>query len=703
MGKLRNRKDFWKKTVLVFATAILCLLPVDIAYANSAPPPSVVWLTFDYKTAQPPQLLGIQLIACMTADCELSVLLQQYGTCDGVGCAKLPLIQSDRPSEFVCAANICRSAVSPTHGGTDFKLVVQFSDRVRSSDVISKLPSSYAEAKAWHVIVRETDLVIVLDTATPARHNPLKLFSNNFWWIGLSIAVELLVASLCFQIWARTDIRRLMGRLLIIFLVNLVSLPVVWLFFPSLGKFQSGGSRGLGIFVLVAAIIFAVLLAGIYRSENKTRRRMIILTIISLPGILFCYLALSFVTGFGSSSITIQGLPFDLAIIAAEVFAVVFEAILVTILSKRSIPLRLIWVTSLLMNSASFISGQVLTGTLESIPLLFPNKIDSSVPLATPLTSAATPISTIMVEPNVWISLGLEKGDISALVIDPKTPTTLYVAASFGNVVNGVLKSADGGKNWMLISSDRDVISLVIDPVTPTTLYAVTRWDGVFKSTDGGENWNPANTGFTQVRVGNLAIDPLTPTTLYVDTYGGIFKSTDGGGNWIALHADLESAIYALEVDPKTPTTLYAGTSHGVFKSTDGGKNWKTINTGLPSGKTSGTISTLVINPTTPNILYAGTFGSGLFISTNGGKNWINTGLIHSFVYALVIDPLTPTNLYAGADEGMFKSTDGGKNWSTINTGLTDTGVFALAIDPLTPTILYAGTTKGVFVIRQGK
>src|SRR3954462_13628866 len=37
------------------------------------------------------------------------------------------------------------------------------------------------------------------------------------------------------------------------------------------------------------------------------------------------------------------------------------------------------------------------------------------------------------------------------------------------------------------------ITALAIDPVTPTTLYAVTWSNGMFKSTNGGGNWNAVN------------------------------------------------------------------------------------------------------------------------------------------------------------------------------------------------------------------
>jgi photosystem II stability/assembly factor-like uncharacterized protein len=298
---------------------------------------------------------------------------------------------------------------------------------------------------------------------------------------------------------------------------------------------------------------------------------------------------------------------------------------------------------------------------------------------------------------NVWASIGPEGENISALAIDPATPTTLYA----GTNGSGVFKSMNGERNWSTVNTGLTnlyVHTLVIDPATPTTLYAGTG-DGVFKSTDGGGNWNAINTGLTNTDVSTLAIDPATPTILYAGTNGGVFKSTDGGGNWDAINTGLTNTdVSTLAIDPATPTILYAETEDGVFKSTDGGENWNAINTDIP-GNTH--VYALAIDPATPTTLYAGT-GSGVFKSTNNGGNWnaVNTGLTNIDVSTLAIDPATPTTLYAGTGGGVFKSTDGGENWSEFNTGLTDLNVRILAINPKMPTALYAGTGgSGVFIM----
>ena len=111
--------------------------------------------------------------------------------------------------------------------------------------------------------------------------------------------------------------------------------------------------------------------------------------------------------------------------------------------------------------------------------------------------------------------------------------------------------------------------ALAIDPVTPSTLYAGTVAEGVFRSTNGGDSWETINTGLTDLEVHALEIDPITPPTLYAGTTAlGVFRSSNGGNSWEAINTGLtDLVVRALEIDPLNPSTLYAATSSaGVFK-----------------------------------------------------------------------------------------------------------------------------------------
>jgi hypothetical protein len=173
----------------------------------------------------------------------------------------------------------------------------------------------------------------------------------------------------------------------------------------------------------------------------------------------------------------------------------------------------------------------------------------------------------------------------------------------------GGVPSVHAGINvWTSIGPDGGGIisALALDPLTPTTLYAGT--DGIFKSTDGGATWQAASTGLTNnLDVLTLAIDPATSTTLYAGA-AGVFKSIDGGATWHGASTGLPTtlAVLTLATAFTAPTTLYAGTSgDSAFAMT--------IATGLilsgPSPCLAGTTNTLEVIGATPFATIAFAYG----------------------------------------------------------------------------------------------
>jgi photosystem II stability/assembly factor-like uncharacterized protein len=354
---------------------------------------------------------------------------------------------------------------------------------------------------------------------------------------------------------------------------------------------------------------------------------------------------------------------------------------------------------------------------------------------------------------------------VPALALDPTTPGTLYAAASAAPFTTRtrIFKSTDAGDTWSAavdagLPIFTDVSALVLDPTAPGTLYAATDGGGVFKSTDAGGSWRAANTGlphlpsvaalalahtapgmlyvtvnvtdpesgsllFKSTNAGDtwsaaanrglpgnasvsaLALDPTMPGTLYAAGEGPVFKSTDGGGTWNAADTGLDAVfVRALTLAPGAPRALYAGTDGGVFKSTDGGATWNAPKSGLPR------INALAVDPTAPDTIYAATgdcnesdgCSGGIFKSIDGANTWnaTDTGLPSGAVISmLAVDPNTTATLYAGTlysgidheESGVFKSTDGGGTW--VATAFHDQQyVTALAVDPRAGGILYIGT-----------
>jgi photosystem II stability/assembly factor-like uncharacterized protein len=135
------------------------------------------------------------------------------------------------------------------------------------------------------------------------------------------------------------------------------------------------------------------------------------------------------------------------------------------------------------------------------------------------------------------------EGFVSAMVVNAQRPQTLFLGSE-----RGVFRSTDAARTWRPTSVGlpvygsapyffSHVTALAIDPTTPSTLYTGTyESDGLFKTVDGGSQWTaigPPGRG----NVSALALDPTDPETIYagMSAEATAFKSTDGGRTWTAL------------------------------------------------------------------------------------------------------------------------------------------------------------------------
>jgi photosystem II stability/assembly factor-like uncharacterized protein len=124
-------------------------------------------------------------------------------------------------------------------------------------------------------------------------------------------------------------------------------------------------------------------------------------------------------------------------------------------------------------------------------------------------------------------STGLPDGGVSALAIDPQNPDTVYAGLSGGSGREGVYKSVDGGATWNSFSSglrlSRWVTALAIDPRYPSVLYVATD-RGVFDTADGGASWTELDGGPRFGSISALTIDPQDSNKVYAAGNGGLFR-----------------------------------------------------------------------------------------------------------------------------------------------------------------------------------
>ncbi len=279
--------------------------------------------------------------------------------------------------------------------------------------------------------------------------------------------------------------------------------------------------------------------------------------------------------------------------------------------------------------------------------------------------------------------------------------TKVFRLANKDNPTVGLFSTSDKGKTWQHYGWKYiKCFSVSLARLKDRQVFYLSCGNGVHRSTDGGKNW-VITTGWNITECLKTAIDPSNPDVVYAATAYGIFKTTDGGQTWGEKNRGLTSTFTpTVVIDPKDHNLLFCATEAGVHRSRDGGENWE------PIGLLGLGIRTLIQHPAQPNLLAAGTEDDGVFLSEDYGRTWqqkIN-GLTHRTVYALAFAPQNPAILYAGTFRGgIFKSTDRGENWQAVNSGLRVLDIHALLVDPSDPNTIYAGTLDdGLWLSENG-
>jgi photosystem II stability/assembly factor-like uncharacterized protein len=326
-------------------------------------------------------------------------------------------------------------------------------------------------------------------------------------------------------------------------------------------------------------------------------------------------------------------------------------------------------------------------------------------------------------------------GRIIDIAVDPRSPSTWYVAAASG----GVWKTVNAGTTWTPIFEGQGSYSIgciTIDPRNPLVLWvgsgennsqrSVSYGDGLYKSTDGGKSWE--NVGLKKSEhIGKIVVDPRDSNTVYVAAQGplwsaggdrGLYKTTDGGKTWKAVLAISENTgVSDVVLDPRNPDVLYAaayqrrrhiwtlidgGPEGGIHKSTDGGATWKKLAGGLPRGDV-GRIG-LAIAPTRPDTVYAtveaANRSGGFFRSTDGGGNWEKrsdtVASSPQYYQEIFVDPGDVDRVYS-MDVFIVVTENGGGEFHPLGEKDKHVDNHALWIDPASSDHLLVGCDGGLY------
>ncbi len=309
---------------------------------------------------------------------------------------------------------------------------------------------------------------------------------------------------------------------------------------------------------------------------------------------------------------------------------------------------------------------------------------------------------------NDWRSTGPPGGDVRDLVVDPGNPDRFY----FGTLDGQIYTSADGGKRWgLLYNFNRPklfVDHIVVDPRDPKTLYVAAHRHkepgGFFKSTDGGRKWRES-LDLKNEALHSISQSESNPNVIIVGTFNGIFRSDDSGDSWRQLPTyNTPNLVHveSLAIDPRTPNIIYAGTWWLPYKSIDGGNTWKSIKTGIIDDSD---IFAINIDPRDPNHVIASAC-SGIYETKNGGELWRKVQGIPSQsrrTRAILQHPSIPGLVFAGTTEGFWRSERGGDADSWMVTTSRQLEINSITVHPSRPEVIYIGTNNyGVMVSYDG-
>ena len=347
---------------------------------------------------------------------------------------------------------------------------------------------------------------------------------------------------------------------------------------------------------------------------------------------------------------------------------------------------------------------------------------------------------------KTWALMGLaDSGHIGRIVIDPRNPDIVYVAAA-GDVFKphperGLYKTTDGGKTWTkskFIDDDTGFIDVAMDPSNSNILLAAsyqrrrTAW-GFNGGGPGSAIWRTVDAGRTWTKVEGGGLPPLgkwgrvgfdffraNPQIVYALIEPGPADGGDEGGGGRGGGRGPSTELRAggrgggqeanAPPDPRRP---------GLWRSDDKGATWRLVSNenGRPMY-----FSQVRVDPKDSNIVFV--LERSLARSADGGRTWRiipesvlariqspqrpsvasfdrdYAGVLpdsHADLHAMWINPNDTNHIWLGHDGGIDVSYDAGKSWRFVD-WMPIGEFYTVAVDMRQPYYVYGGAQDhGIF------
>lgn len=291
---------------------------------------------------------------------------------------------------------------------------------------------------------------------------------------------------------------------------------------------------------------------------------------------------------------------------------------------------------------------------------------------------------------------------IGAIAINQTSPNIVFAGTGESNmrnsvsIGNGLYRSTDAGDNWTKVGLDstEHIADIVIDPKNPQNIYVAapgplwgdSKHRGLYKSSDGGKTWDKILYISEKAGCADVAVDPQNPNIVYASTWefrrypyafnsggtgSGLHKSMDGGKTWKELVNGLPAKPFgriAFALAPSSPQNMIAiveSAATGLYISSDGGETWKKQGATTNVEARPFYFSTIQVDPKDPKRVYRPAYVFSY--STDGGYSFADVqnegGDLHADMHALWINPNNTDQMYLGTDGGVYFSLDKGVTW----------------------------------------
>lgn len=282
---------------------------------------------------------------------------------------------------------------------------------------------------------------------------------------------------------------------------------------------------------------------------------------------------------------------------------------------------------------------------------------------------------------------------VTRVIVDPQDANAMYLATA----ANGIVYTYDGGASWRQFKElNKGLISaVVVDPQQKCTLYAIVA-TRLYKSEDCGRVWQDIyQHQVATVALTDLVVDNDSSDVVYMsDSKGEVLKSIDGGITWETVFR-AKAGIIQLVTDPHDRETIYAATqNNGLYHTTDSGANWSDLGAGIKSYIGSHQFRQLIAEPATPGGLIL-ISKYGMLRSIDSGLSWEIVELLPApkaaTIYAVAVNPRNSDEIYYATRNALVKTTNGGETWSSLKLPTARVPA-ALVVNPDTTDVVYLGT-----------